>query len=143
MSHPVLADEHLLDLLANQFTDEICEQEDQKLTYYRTRLESTKQVELKRQEEYHNNKIEQEKQTIARFEKRIEEIKQSVQYYWGNYKEELEQEQKNLERVLPSRRGILRGLEKDKNEALERVRDCNIEQLQVYKLISLSHVIVE
>lgn len=143
MSHPVLADEQLLDLLANQFTDEICEQEDQKLTYYRTRLESTKQVELKRQEEYHNNKIEQEKQTIARFEKRIEEIKQSVQYYRGNYKEELEQEQKNLERVLPSRRGILRGLEKDKNEALERVRDCNIEQLQVYKLISLSHVIVE
>lgn len=143
MSHPVLTDEHLMDLLNNHFAEEICNEEDKKLAYYSTRLESTKQVELLRQEEYHNNKIEQEKQTIARFEKRIEEIKQSKQYYWGDYKEELEQEQKNLERILPSRNGILRRLEQDKLEALDRVRDCHIELPQVSRLISLSHIIVE
>lgn len=143
MSHPVLADEKLMDKLNNLFAEEICNEEDKKLAYYSTRLESTKQVELLRQEEYHNNKIEQEKQTIIRFEKRIEEIKTSKHYYWGNYKEELEQEQKNLERVLPSRHGILRRLEQDKQEALERVRDCHIELPQVSRLVSLSHVIVE
>lgn len=143
MSHPVLADERLMDILNSHFAEEICNEEDKKLAYYSTRLESTKQVELLRQEEYHNNKIEQEKQTIARFEKRIEEINQSKQYYWGDYKNELEQEQKNLERILPSRYGILRGLERDKSEALDRVRDCHVELPQVSRLISLSHIIVE
>lgn len=143
MTHPSIVDGRLIDKLDVLFTERISELEDQKLAYYRTRLESTKQVELLRQEEFHNNRIEQEKYTIARFEKRIDEIKQNKQYYWGNNKEEFEVEQKNLERVLPTRQGILRRWEQDKLESLERINSCKIEMPHGSKLISLSHITIE
>jgi len=143
MTRPYLVNEELVSALDARFTEQIAEIEDEKLDFYRTRIESSKQVELLRQEEFYDNKIKQEEQTIKRFEDRINEIKNSISFYYGYMKEELEREQKNLERVLPSRKGLLSRLLHDKQDTLDRISSCKIEMPHGSQMVSLSHIIIE
>lgn len=126
-------DEDLPNKLRYKFTTYISEKEEEKKNFYTTRLESTKQLEIIRQNEYFSNKIGQIEQTIERITNTI----QSQHHDNPN-----DVEINNLNKILPAQKGQLEKLKKEKSETIEKINSCRVET-STTQLISLSHVIVE
>ncbi len=95
--------------------------EDQKM-----RLETSKAIQIQRTEEFYNNRINEEKQNISNIE------------FSANYAI-TEEEKARFLRILPARRGTLKGIIAMKDDAIQKINESKISTKEP-KLISLSQI---
>ncbi|MDP2338282.1 MAG: helicase-related protein [Bacteroidota bacterium] len=95
--------------------------EDQKM-----RLDTSKALQIQRTEEFYNNRIKILEQTLS-------DLEFKVQHSFS------EEERARIQRVLPAQRGLLKNMIAEKQEAIQKINDSEI-QTKVPKLISLSQI---
>jgi len=90
------------------------------------RMETNKAMQIQQTEEFYNNRIKILEQTISDMENRVENT-----IY--------DEERAGLQRVLPAQRGQLRILIAEKEEAIQKISNSNIQSKEP-KLLSLSQI---
>ncbi len=123
----VICDGGVVDQLCATFTREIDNISDEKVHDAALHLESSKQMEINRLEEYYANRIRQQ-------EKVVEELT------WLKYLDD--EESRNRYRTLPMQEKNLADLKVERQEAIQRISNGHVKLSKPATLISLNHVIV-
>lgn len=123
----VVCNHKVVDRLRQEFTEEIDKISEKTITDATLHLESSKQMEMNRIEEYYSNRIRQQKEVVDELS--------SLKYYDDD-------ESKRRYRTLPMQEANLANLKVEREEAIQKISDGHIQLSMPATLISLSHVIV-
>ena len=124
----IVCDGGVVDKLCATFTREIGNISETKVQDAALHLESSKQMEINRLEEYYANRIRQQEQVV-------EDLK------WLKYLDD--EESKNRYRTLPMQEKNLADLKVEREEAIQKVSNGHVQLSMPATLISLNHVIVQ
>jgi len=118
----------VVDKLRQVFTLEIDSISDKTIKDASLHLESSKQMEINRIEEYYSNRIRQQEQVV-------EELR------WLKYYDD--EDSKRRYRTLPMQEKNLADLKVEREEAIQKISDGHVQLSMPATLISLNHVIVK
>lgn len=124
----IKCDAGIVDNLCATFTRKIVNISDAKVQDAAIHLESSKQMEINRLEEYYANRIRQQEQVV-------EDLK------WLKYLDD--EDSKNRYRTLPMQEKNLADLKIEREEAIQKVSNGSVKLSMPATLISLNHVIVQ
>jgi SNF2 family DNA or RNA helicase len=116
----------LVDTVRVEMAIEIEELYNEYLQDQRMRLETSKGMQIQRTEEFYNNRINNLEISIADLE-----FKALYSLF--------DEERVRVQRVLPAQRGLLKSLKAEKEEAVQKISDSEI-QSKAPKLLSLSQI---
>jgi len=123
----IVSSPEIIDTLRHTFTKEIDKIFEQTVNDIAIHLESSKQMELNRIEEYYSNRIRQQEAVV-------EELN-AIRFYTDD-------ESRNKIKTLPMQEANLANLKAEREEAIQKVSNGHVKLSMPATLISLSHVIV-